>query len=62
MKKGICWNIGNGKSVFIGIDSFVGDNDGPFFPQEMTKHLSWINMKTMDLLKRPQWSVLKGGY
>ena len=36
MKKGICWNIGNGKSVFTSIDPFVGDNDCPFFPEEIT--------------------------
>ena len=32
LKKRICWNIGNGKSVFTRIDPFVGDNDCPFLP------------------------------
>ena len=62
LKKHICWNIGNGKSVFVGIDPFVGDKDCPYLLEEITEHLSWINMKTMDILKRPKWYVLKGVY
>ena len=40
LNKGICWNIGNGKSVITGIDPFVGDKDCPYFPEEITEHLS----------------------
>ena len=31
-------------------------------PKEILDHLEWIEMKTLDKLKRPNWSVFKGGY
>ena len=36
LKKGICWNIGNGKNILIGIDPFIRDNDCPYLPTKIT--------------------------
>ena len=59
LKKGICWNIGNGKYVLTGIDPFISDNGCPYLPSKITEHLAWIDMRTLDVLKRPKWEILK---
>ena len=51
LKKGICWEIGNGKSVITGVDPFIEDKDNSCLSLGIIEHLDWINMKTMDLLK-----------
>ena len=50
------------KTRLTGIDPYIGDNDHPYLPVEITEHLAWIHMKTMDVLQRPKWAILKGGY
>ena len=62
MQIGICWDIANGKGVIARVDPFVGDKEGFSLPKEILDHLEWIEMKTLDKLKRPNWSVFKGGY
>ena len=62
LKKGISWNIGNGKNILIGIDPFIGDNGCPYLPTDFIEHLAWIDMRTMDVMMRSKWAILKGGY
>ena len=62
MKKGIIWDISNGKHVIIGMDPFVGDKEILYMPKEIVDNIKWISMSTLDKLKRPEWLVLKGGY
>ena len=44
------------------MDPFVRDTNIFAFPWEILDHLGLIGFKTIDQIKRPKWSVLKGGY
>ena len=44
------------------MDPFVGDTNLFALPWEIIDHLELIGFKTLDQIKRPKWSVLKGFY
>ena len=50
LKKGISWNIGNGKYILIGIDPFIGDGGQTYLPTEIIENLDWIDMKTLNVM------------
>ena len=55
-------DVGNGKSLQIAIDPFIGDNGNFKLPVEILNHIANLGMVILNQIKRPWWSILNGGY
>ena len=55
MGKGLCWKLGRGTNILVGIDPVIRLGKNYLISPYISEELSKVGFITMDLIKHPLW-------